>query len=66
MSQFRWPELKHDILLAREVAGNHPSKPRDWETVASTLNVFFSMEKNAVDLKGRGCRERLERLLKKG
>lgn len=65
MPQFRWPELQHDISLAREVAGSRPSKPSDWETIAGTLSVAFSTEEKAVELKGRGCRERLERLLEK-
>lgn len=65
MPQFRWPELKHDVLLAKEVAASRPSKPVDWEAIAGTLSVIFSTEEKAIDLKGRGCRERMERLLEK-
>ena len=54
MPQFRWPELLNDVALAREVASTHPAKNADWEKIAETLSD-----------QGRGCRERLERLLDK-
>ena len=65
MPQFRWPDVENDIFLAREVVGRRPTKAADWEVIASTLNAAFSTPTRIVQLKGRGCRERLERLLGK-
>ena len=63
--QFRWPELSHNICLAREVVGRRPSKPLEWEEVAAIPSRTFSTSTKPVKLKGRGCRERLERLVEK-
>ena len=65
MPQFQWPALFYDIALAREVASCHPSKSEDWEGIAKTLSVAFSTLNKPVELKGRGCREEMERLLDK-
>ena len=65
MPQFRWPEMKHDVALAKEVASVRPSKPTDWEGIAGVLSVAFSTDDKPVALKGRGCRERLDRLIDK-
>ena len=54
MPQFRWPEQLNDVALARGVASTRPAKNADWEKIAGTLSA-----------QGRGCRERLERLLDK-
>ena len=62
MPQFRWPEVANDVLLAKEVVGRHLSKPADWEEIAGILS---SAHTKPVKLKGRGCRERLERLVEK-
>ncbi|KAK3746109.1 hypothetical protein QZH41_015522 [Actinostola sp. cb2023] len=62
---FRWPSTKHDIALATEVARARPEKPSEWDKLAEPLSKPFSTEKTVVSLKGRGCRERMERLLKK-
>ena len=64
MPGFRY-ELKHDIALATEVASTRPTKLAEWESVASTLSQQFSTDDKPVQLKGRGCREHLELLLKK-
>ena len=65
MPQFRWPTVENDVLLAREVAGRRPSKQTDWDEIAAILNSAFSTPSKTVTLKGRGCRERLNRLLSK-
>lgn len=65
MPQFRWPELKHDIYLAREVVGRRPSKVSEWDAIAKVLSASFATPAKPVHLKGRGCRERLERLVEK-
>ena len=65
MPQFRWPALFYDIALAREVASCRPNKSEDWEDIARTLSVAFSTLNKPVELKGRGCRERMGRLLDK-
>ena len=65
MPQFCWPEVKNDIYLAREVVGRRPSKLSDWEEIAAVLGSSFSTPAKPVHLKGRGCRERLERLVEK-
>ena len=64
-TQFRWPEISNDLALAREVAACRPTKACDWDEIAITLNTLFSSPEKEVDLKGRGCRERLDRLLDK-
>ena len=65
MPQFRWPEMKHDIALAKEVASVRPSKPADWEVIAGVLSAAFSTDDKPITLKGRGCRERLDWLVEK-
>ena len=65
MPNFRWPLLYHDISLAKEVINLRPEKPSDWETVATKLSDIFSSEEMPILLKGRGCRKRLDLLLKK-
>ena len=65
MPQFRWPELKHDLALAREVISCRPSKLQDWDKIATKLSEVFSSEDKPVELKGRGCRDRTDRLLDK-
>ncbi len=65
MSPFRWPRTLHDIALAREVAANRPQKPQAWDAIAETLSKDFSTDDNPVELKGRGCRDRLNLLIAK-
>ena len=65
MPAFRWPETCHDIALAKEVVFSRPTKPINWDKIASNLNAAFSTEDKPVELKGRGCRERMDRLLAK-
>ena len=61
----RWPDVDNDISLAKEVISRRPNKPSDWESIACTLSQLFSTEEKPVALKGRGCRERMELLIKK-
>lgn len=63
MSPFCWPGINHDIALAKEVAQKKPEKPQDWEEIAAVLSIAFSTEERVVKLKGRGCRDRMDRLL---
>ena len=65
MPQFRWPEVKNDIYLAREVVGRRPSKLSDWDEIAALLSSSFSTPAKPIHLKGRGCRDRLDRLVEK-
>ena len=65
MAPFRWPDTKHDIALAKEVAAAKPTTSQDWEIIATTLGTLFSTEDKPVALKGRGCRERMQRLIDK-
>lgn len=62
---FRWPGTKQDLALAKEVIAKNPQKPQDWDVIAETLSRLFSTEDKPVVLKGRGCRERMDRLLEK-
>ena len=64
MPGFRY-DLRHDLALANEVAVMRPSKLPEWESVATKLSIQFSTDEKPVQLKRRGCRERLELLLKK-
>jgi hypothetical protein len=36
-----------------------------WEAIATRLNTVFSSEEKTVELKGRGCKNRMELLLAK-
>ena len=65
MAPFRWPDTKHDIALAQEVAAAKPTSSQDWEIIAATLGTLFSTKDKPVELKGRGCRERMQRLIEK-
>lgn len=65
MAPLRWPELSHDKALLLEVATKKPERPADWEDVALNLSLAFSTPNNAVEIKGRACRERLDRLIHK-
>ena len=40
-------------------------KPKDWDAIAERLSRAFSTDTNKVQLKGRGCRERMEQLVDK-
>lgn len=59
-TSFRWPKLWHEICLLKEVVDTRPGKPEQWETVAETLTSVFG-----VPVKGRGCREHLDLMIKK-
>ena len=63
MAPFPWPETRHDLALAKEVAQYMPEKPQEWEDIAKRLSEAFSTEAKQVQLKGRGCRERMDRIL---
>ena len=34
MAPFRWPDVKHDLALAKEVAKYCPETPQEWVEVA--------------------------------
>lgn len=59
MAPFRWPNTLHDIMLAKEVAARNPKTPQEWVEIANTLSNEFSTDEKEIELKGRGCRERL-------
>ena len=65
MAPFRWPSIQNDLALAKEVASRKPQTHQDWDEIATFLSGVFSSDSNRVDLKGRGCRERLARLIEK-
>ena len=65
MPPFRWPLVEQDLHLAREVSCHRPEKLAEWDKIAQRLSEAFSNGKNFVELKGRGCRERMERLFQK-
>lgn len=65
MAPFRWPEARHELVLAREVAQHTPEKPDEWEAIARRLKKAFSTGSYTVELKGRGCREKMDRILNK-
>ena len=65
MAPFRWPDTKHDIALAQEVAAAKPVGSQDWEIIATRLSTLFSTEDKPVELKGRACRERMQLLIEK-
>ena len=65
MAPFHWPKVDQDIALWKEIIAWRPTKPDDWEDIAEFLSNLFTTENNPVQLKGRGCRERSELLVKK-
>ena len=67
MAPFRWPSLNCDIMLAIEVSANKPEKVSEWDAIADRLSAVFSQANDGkvVELKARGCKDRMERLLKK-
>ncbi|XP_068726822.1 plasminogen-binding protein PgbA-like isoform X2 [Montipora capricornis] len=65
MAPFRWPSIQNDLALAKEVASRKPQTHQEWDELATVLSEVFSSDSNRVELKGRGCRERLARLIEK-
>ena len=63
MAPFHWPETHHGLALANEVAQYVPEKRQEWEDIAKRRSEAFSTEAKQVELKGRGCRERMDRTL---
>ena len=61
---FRW-SLPQDIALCEEVRNTRPERLEQWQTIANLLNKAFSTEKFEMDVRGRGCRERLNLLVRK-
>ena len=60
MAPFRWPEPRHELALAKEEAQHNPEKPNEWEAVTRRLGKAFSLDSFTVELKGRGCREKID------
>ena len=65
MAPFRWTEARHEFTLAKEVAQHSPEKPDEWDAVAKRLSKAFSTDSYTVEHKGRGCREKMDRILTK-
>ena len=65
MGPFRWPKVENDIALCKEIIARRPTKADDWEEIAEFLSSLLTTENNQIQLKGRGCRERSELLVKK-
>ena len=61
---FRW-EVNHNIAVASEVVSKRPQKPANWIDLVEVLSKSFSTEDKPVQLKGRGCKERMDLLIKK-
>ena len=57
--------LKMTLPLAKEVASRKPQTHQEWDELATILSEVFSSDSNRVELKGRGRRERLTRLIEK-
>ena len=65
MPSFRWPYVAHDVALATEVASVRPTNATEWDQIANTLSAAFSTTQREVEIKGRGCRERMDLLIRK-
>ena len=65
MGPFRWPKVDQDIALCKEIIARRFTKPDDWEDIAEFLSNLFTTENKPVQIKGRGCGERSELLVKK-
>ena len=59
MAPFCWPEARHELALAKEVAQHNPEKPDEWEAAARRLGKAFSLDSYTAELKGRGRREKI-------
>ena len=57
--------MQNDLVLAKEVAARKPQTHHDWDEIALILSEAFSTTEKKIKLKGRGCRERMDRLLEK-
>lgn len=44
MAPFRWPEVRHDLALATEVAKCFTERPQEWEDLAKRQGQAFSTE----------------------
>lgn len=64
MAPFRWLLVQNDIDLAIEVDAARPEKSSDWDLIAAKLINHFSFKEKPVELTGRSCRERMDRVLK--
>ena len=51
--------------LAIEVDAARPEKSSDWDLIAAKLSNHFSTPEKPVELTGRSCRERMDRVLEK-
>ena len=61
LTVFRWLEACYDIALAKNVICFRPTEPVDWDEIAAKLSEAFSAAKGKlVELKGRGCSERMD------
>ena len=65
MAPFRWPSINNDIMLATKVTARNPKSTVDWESIAGILSQAFSTDAKKIDLTGRACRERMDRLITK-
>ena len=65
MPAFRWSYLAHDVALATEVVFVRPFNATEWDQIAKKLNSAFSTQQRVVEIKGSGCRERMELLSQK-
>ena len=65
MAPFRWPDTKHDIALAKEVAAAKSTGSQDWQIIAATLGTLISTKDKPVELKRRECREQMQHLIEK-
>jgi hypothetical protein len=52
-------------MLATEVTARNPKRPVAWESIAGILSQAFSTDEKKIDLTGRACRERMDRLITK-
>ena len=41
MAPFRWPEMKHELALAKEVAKYFPEKPQEWDKSSQNTQQSF-------------------------
>jgi hypothetical protein len=52
-------------MLATEVTARNPKSTVDWESIAGFLSQAFSTDEKTIDLTGRACGERMDRLITK-
>lgn len=65
MASFRWSLVQNDIDFVIEVDVVRFEKLFDWDFIVVKFSNYFLILENLVELIGRSCRERMDRVFEK-